>query len=105
MRESEFQRKITDLCDLLHLKWHHETDSRWSKPGFPDLLIAGPNGVVFAELKVGRGKVSEEQRKWLDALAHAGAEVHVWWPDEFEEINERLHDLAGRARVRFRQEV
>lgn len=51
MNEADFQRRVTDYCDHLGLKWHHETDSRRSKAGFPDLVIVGPGGVVFLELK------------------------------------------------------
>ena len=94
--EKDFQRKITDYCDYLHLKWHHETDSRWSKSGFPDLLIAGPGGVVFAELKVGKNKPTDEQYKWLSALTDAGANAYVWWPDDWDDIERILHALSRR---------
>lgn len=100
MLEAHFQSRITDLCNLLHLKWHHEVDSRKSKSGFPDLVISGPGGVLFAELKKHDGRVSTDQRAWANSLAAGGAEVHIWRPDDWPAIYTRLHELAGRPTPR-----
>lgn len=91
--ESEFQRKITDYCDWLGLRWHHETDSRKSKKGFPDLVIVG-NAVIFAELKSESGRMSAEQTDWVSDLARGGAETYVWRPADWPYIEKRLKLLA-----------
>lgn len=96
LSEAQFQRRITDLCDWLKLTWHHETDSRRSKPGFPDLVVVG-NGVVFVEVKTQSGRLSLEQALWVNTLRQAGAEVHVWRPDQWPEIEARLRLLASFA--------
>lgn len=96
--EIDFQHQITDLCDLLSLKWHHEVDSRKSKTGFPDLLIAG-RYVIFAELKRETGKASPEQLGWLAKLETAGANVYLWRPSDWPEIQRVLLDCAGRRVV------
>lgn len=93
LSEAQFQRRITDLCDWLKLTWHHETDSRRSKPGFPDLVIVG-NAVVFVELKTQSGRLGLEQALWINTLRQAGAEVHVWRPEHWPEIETRLRLLA-----------
>lgn len=93
--EAQFQKRITDLCDWLHLKWHHETDSRKSKKGWPDLVIAGPSHVIFVELKTETGKVSAEQREWLDILASTGATVLVWRPSDWPHAERILRRMAG----------
>jgi hypothetical protein len=93
--EAAFQQRITDLCDWLHLRYWHDTDSRRNEAGFPDLVILG-NGVVWAELKAERGRVSPEQQAWHDDLKRAGAEVYVWRPADWPFISDRLHALAGR---------
>ena len=95
MTEAEFQRKITDLCDWLGLKWHHETDSRKSKQGFPDLVIVGTE-VIFAELKSKRGKVTDAQAEWISSIQNAKGTAYVWKPDDWPTIYELLHRLAGR---------
>lgn len=96
MTEEQFQKKVTDLCDWLRIAWHHETDSRRSKAGFPDLVMAGPGGVLFAELKTDRGRVSPEQNEWLNRLTAAGATAVVWRPRDWDAIVPILHRIAGR---------
>lgn len=100
LTEDQFQQQVTDLCDVLRLKWHHETDSRRSKAGFPDLVIAGPEGVVFAELKTEKGKVSKKQQEWMDALLASRQHAYVWRPSQLPQINVVLHLLAGRKAPR-----
>ena len=96
MRERDFQRRVMDLCQWLGLRYHHETDSRKSRPGFPDLVIVGPHGVLFAELKTETGHVSAEQQAWHDDLKRAAAEVYIWRPSDWPFVNDRLHALAGK---------
>ncbi len=96
MTEAQWQRRITDLCNLLGLKWHHETDSRKSKKGFPDLVIVGPGGTLFAELKSDTGRVSAEQREWIERLNDSGAECWVWRPSQWNVVEHRLRRLANR---------
>ena len=93
MREADFQARVTSLCDWLRLRWHHETDSRRSKAGFPDLVIVG-NRVIFAELKTETGRLRVEQAEWVNRLRLAGAEVHIWRPSDWPEIEQRLKALA-----------
>lgn len=95
MSEAAWQGRITDLCDLLGLRWHHETDSRRSKEGFPDLVIVG-NTVLFAELKAEKGKTTEAQMAWMNSLDAAKIEAYVWRPSDWPEVYYRLHRLAGR---------
>ena len=47
--------------------------------GFPDEVLVRAGGLVFAELKSEKGKLSDEQRAWPEALrAVAGVEVYEW---------------------------
>jgi hypothetical protein len=97
LTEEQFQQQVTDLCDQLRLKWHHETDSRRTTEGWLDLVICGPGGVIFAELKREKGsRTSKAQLAWIKALEEAGAEVYLWRPSDLEAIRVRLHHLAGR---------
>jgi hypothetical protein len=101
MNEAQWQGRITDLCDLLGLKWHHETDSRRSKSGFPDLVICGCYGVIFAELKTEKGRVSQEQQDWLDALYFGETDYttvwsYIWRPSDWPEVYAELYRLAGK---------
>jgi hypothetical protein len=61
-----------------------------SPAGYPDLCLAKPGRLIYAELKSEKGKVSDKQREWLDTLKAAGAEAYVWRPSQFEEAVEIL---------------
>lgn len=97
--ERVFQSQVLQLCKWLGLLAYHTHDSRRSQPGYPDLTIVGPCGVVFAELKTETGRVSPAQQQWLDALAAAGLDAYVWRPSHLHDgvIQERLEALAGRT--------
>lgn len=99
MRECDLQRRITDLCDLLHLRWYHNPDSRRSNAGFPDLVIVSPTATVFAELKTEKGKVTVPQAEWLDTLRASGERAYVWRPKDWPQIEALLKSMA-RVRVR-----
>jgi hypothetical protein len=51
-----------------------------------------PPRIIFAELKMKKGKVSEHQKRWLDGLAEIqGIEVYTWrYPDDIDTILETL---------------
>lgn len=54
---------------------YHTHDSRRSEPGFPDLVCVKQGRILFLEIKKQRGRVSPEQRRWIDALAVIGSPV------------------------------
>lgn len=95
--EAQFQAHIIGICKALRLDWYHTHDSRRSVPGFPDLVIAGPGGILFAELKTLTGRVTKAQQHWLDILKGAGLEVHLWRPTDADTIRDRLMTLARPA--------
>ncbi|WP_166429964.1 VRR-NUC domain-containing protein [Nesterenkonia sphaerica] len=94
MSEAELQSAVVDMLTLYGWKWHHETDSRKSKRGFPDFIAAHTSGrLMLIELKGynsrGRlGKVTVEQQQWLDVWRQVGAWIdghqissHAWKPE------------------------
>jgi hypothetical protein len=93
--EEAFQNKILALCRWYRLRTYHTYDSRRSPSGFPDLVIVGKGGVVFAELKSATGKVSLAQQEWWEDLKRAGAEAYIWYPADWEKIQTVLKRLAG----------
>jgi hypothetical protein len=82
VNHAELLAKITALCDELGLLWHHCPDSRkcWGQRGFPDLLIAGPGGLIIAELKTRYDDTTAYQDLWGWTLTRAwnamGAAAH-----------------------------
>jgi VRR-NUC domain len=102
--ESQFQQALIEAAHVLGWKVAHFRPARtahgWRTPveadgaGFPDVVLVRER-VVFAELKAEKTRVTRDQGRWLDALADAGAEVFLWRPSDWEEI-ERV--LRGRSR-------
>lgn len=87
--EDDLKRAVMDLCKLLGLYVHHcrpaRTAAGWRTPiegdaGFPDLVISGPGGVLFRELKARRGVMSLPQQMWEVRLKMAKADFAVWRP-------------------------
>jgi hypothetical protein len=68
---------------------YHTMRSKGSRAGFPDRVLVHGGRLIFAELKREKGvatPLTDEQRRWLDALAGAGCECYLWRPSDFEEI-------------------
>ncbi len=98
MTERELLDAVRDACRWSSLLVYHTFDSRRSEPGFPDLVVVGPHGVIFRELKADRGRLSPDQRRWLDRLTQAGADAAVWRPDAWPgRVLDELHGIGGRC--------
>lgn len=83
--EKAWQRQVIELAQLLGWKVYHTWNSIHSAKGFPDLVLVRER-VIFAELKSEKGRVSDEQRQWIDALHQAAkVEVYCWKPSDFDE--------------------
>lgn len=103
MSESVLQGHVIGLATWLDWHCYHTHDSRRSQAGFPDLTMVRENDrVLFVELKTERGKVTQAQQEWIDALSSVATltdllEVHVWRPrdmDEIERVLKRRRDAG-----------
>lgn len=103
INEKSFQRAVIELAGFTGWRIYHPVPAMNARGGwrtaqeghvgFPDLVLAkaGPTGgLIFAELKTAVGRVSPDQRLWLDTLEQAGAEVYVWRPTDIATIRTRL---------------
>jgi hypothetical protein len=97
--EKKFQSKVASYAKTKGLLHYHTHDSQRSEGGFPDSVIVG-NYVMFRELKSDSksASVSQEQRKWIERLEAAGADVGVWWPAHWEsgQAQAEMDDCARR---------
>ena len=91
MSEDDLLRSCLDLAARLGVRTFHvrpgRTNHGWRTPvsgdgaGWPDLVLVGPGGVLYRELKSARGELRPDQQAWLDALRRAGQGAGVWRPD------------------------
>lgn len=98
--EAAFQAQVVDAARIMGWRVQHSRPSqvggKWMTAitgdvGFPDLVLAHrTKGVLFAELKTDTGRLSPDQVKWRDTLTAAGAEYHLWRPEDMMYVMKRL---------------
>lgn len=86
LTERAFQAQVVQYAKLHGWLVFHDFDSRRSEPGLPDLLMVRGSRLVFAELKVGKNKLSAAQEKWVAALSVTANAVYVWRPEDWQSI-------------------
>lgn len=79
--EAALQRLVIDVLRLCGWWCHHETDSRKSDPGLPDIIATRPPQLLIIELKTERGRLRPEQEWWrADLLATPGVDYLLLRP-------------------------
>lgn len=66
------------------LVFFHQTRAQQIGQGFPDLVISGPGGTLFRELKMPRGQLKPEQVTWKYNLIAGGEDYAIWLPADYE---------------------
>jgi len=95
--ESAVQRTLTDTADALCVSWHHETDSRKSKRGWPDLAIAAYPVLWIIECKKEMEQLEPEQEVWRDMVERCReVRYRLARPSNVAEIADEI--VAGRTR-------
>lgn len=100
MRESTFARQIEYLLELGGWRWcHYEPAVRqsgsWATAlrgdrGEPDYRAVRTGRLIFVEIKGDGGRLSSDQKAWIQELREANIETHVWYPDDIETAKEIL---------------
>ena len=94
MTERKLSQNIVDEARNLGWLVNRPWLSIHSPKGFPDLVLTRGGMIAFWELKSEKGRVSEAQQEWLDALALVpGIDVRVVRPDDLEEAYKALVEL------------
>jgi hypothetical protein len=107
--ERDLQDFIVAAARLLGWRAYHARAARtkdgwrtagsYDSKGFPDLVLVRDR-LLFAEVKLERGRLRPEQTAWLEVLREAGAEVYVWRPADWtsgvvEDVLRRVHAEAA----------
>jgi hypothetical protein len=82
LTEAELTGEILSLAGELGVLAHHCPDSRrcHGPKGFPDLVLAGTRGTVFAELKNDYSDTTADQEWWRWHLVKSGQHWRLWRP-------------------------
>jgi hypothetical protein len=81
--ERYLQDRIRELCDGLGLAVQHIERADLAKawlPGWPDLWICGPRGILYRELKDAVGRSTPAQRRVALIIGLAGGDWDIWRP-------------------------
>lgn len=115
MRHAELVRRVGEAAAAAGARYgtgadtlvlHYATDSRRVRTrapyraGFPDVVVVGPGGTLFAELKCRDDTVSRDQRAWGARLTGADQLWVEWRPLDLlsGRIETELASLCVRAR-------
>lgn len=110
--EKQLTASVIELCGyhprirVAHFRPAQLENGRWVTPvqgdgaGFPDLVIAGPGGVLWRELKTESGRLSTEQRDWISVLDAGDQDIGLWRPGCLEtgRVAKEIASIAGRFR-------
>lgn len=83
--EQAFQRLVVECAEWNGWWWWHDEDSRRNARGLPDLLLVRDR-CIWLELKKERGRIRPAQIEVMERLRAAGAEVYLFRPSDWPEI-------------------
>jgi Holliday junction resolvase len=90
-QERHMQAALEQELQLRGWRYFHASDARRSVPGFPDIIAVRGTRLFVAEIKTAKGRVSTEQRAWLDAFTLAGVPAYLWrLPADWAEVGKVL---------------
>ncbi|MCJ7828135.1 MAG: VRR-NUC domain-containing protein [Dehalococcoidia bacterium] len=103
MKEEDFLKQVIELAHLCGWLIFHArpamTSKGWRTPvqadgaGFPDLVLVRER-VIFAELKSEKGKLSDTQKVWRDAILAADGEYYTWKPSEWDDVVDKVSKVV-----------
>ena len=99
--EANFTKQVLQMAKLLGWRTAHfrpgmMANGRWitavsgDGKGFPDLVLVRGKRLLFVELKTDTGEMSDEQIDWMYDLFYTNAEVMMWCPSDWNEIQQEL---------------
>ena len=92
--EKKFQAAVRTKAEDNGWLVYAVRDSRQTPPGWPDLTLVRGKQLIFWELKMPTGVVSDAQRKWAYALQEAGVTAEFMYPKDWDEICQVLEAPA-----------
>ena len=89
--ETQFRDKhVIPLAKALGWRHYFTYRSTYSPAGFPDMVFVRGERLIFAELKMEKGKPTLQQLEWLAdlrtvarAIQTGNIEVHLWRPADW----------------------
>ena len=93
--EKAFQASVIQAARTFGWKVYHTTISYGSAGGFPDLVLIRPPDIIFAELKMPKGRITPKQVEWGEMLKECNTEYYLWKPEHWDDLLLRLQPFSG----------
>ena len=90
--EAHFTQECRQAAVDMGLLFYHTHNSQRSDSGFPDVVVTGPKGTIFRELKMPANRPTPTQALWIETLQSGGLDALVIYPDDWDEY---LRDLMA----------
>lgn len=84
--EKHFTASVRKTARQLGWLTYHTYNSQRSDPGFPDFVLLRGKKLIFAELKMPKGRLSKFQKEWGTALTKSGQQYYLWRPKDWDDI-------------------
>lgn len=95
LTEKRWQQQVVAIARLHGWRSFHPYRSDRSVPGWPDLTLTHvEHGILFAELKTEKGRLTDHQREYGAHLAACGLRWFVWRPGDVDEVTAVLRGGA-----------
>ena len=79
-------REIISIAEEYGCLAFHDWNPRLDTPGFPDLVIVGPYGTIFRELKADKwSAITKAQKRWLHLFHASGLDAGFWYYKDVED--------------------
>lgn len=90
--EKHFMSSVTKAAQQAGWLVQHGTIAVYSAAGFPDLVMIKPGQpVIFAELKMPKGRLTPKQKEWGNLLMdNPGVAYYLWRPEHWDRIIDLL---------------
>lgn len=85
MTHEELQQHVESECIALGHWFYAPRNSMTAQRGWPDLVILGSRGALFAELKSADGRRTRPQIQVALRLRQAGLQYRLWRPEHWDD--------------------
>jgi hypothetical protein len=86
LTEQDLQNAVKSAAKHLGYLCYHTHYSIGSEAGFPDLHVIGHGRQFVFEFKGPKGRISPDQRRWIETYQAIGVDARFVFPGDYETV-------------------